>query len=130
MAKCPICYKKSNYTTKCNHKFCKTCLYKWGKKTCPMCRGKIELKFPQTRAMVQKEAVFTFMRSAAIAMTNIKDMNLKQQKIEQLLEYIWKKRIVIRKKTSLCNTIRTLVNQMSLHLYPNIPDIFKTIQNL
>ena len=31
MAECPICFKKADYTTKCNHNFCKKCLYKWAK---------------------------------------------------------------------------------------------------
>ena len=28
MTKCPICFKKADYTTACNHAFCKKCLHK------------------------------------------------------------------------------------------------------
>ena len=58
MSECPICLKKANYTTSCNHTFCKSCLYKW-KQTCPLCRGHIELDWPNTRAMSKRAYVVT-----------------------------------------------------------------------
>ncbi len=41
---CPICYDSNNTNRfwKCNHKFCKTCVYQWRNQTqggnCPICR--------------------------------------------------------------------------------------------
>ncbi len=50
MSECPICFKKANYTTECNHHFCKKCLYRWGS-SCPLCRAHYALKYPNTRSM-------------------------------------------------------------------------------
>ena len=44
---CPICYKKSDIITCCNHQFCKKCIQKWKEKSnkCPMCRKNFTLKY-------------------------------------------------------------------------------------
>lgn len=47
---CPICYenfhstdKNELFTTTCNHTFHKSCLFKWNKPSCPMCRSVIPI---------------------------------------------------------------------------------------
>lgn len=38
-ADCPMCLEPStNFTIGCHHRFHDTCLFKWQKRTCPMCR--------------------------------------------------------------------------------------------
>ena len=41
---CPLCYEllseNNSITTRCNHTFHKSCLNKWNKSSCPMCRHK------------------------------------------------------------------------------------------
>ena len=41
---CPICQEylceNDSITTICNHTFCRSCLEKWNKNSCPMCRNK------------------------------------------------------------------------------------------
>ena len=104
MAKCPICFKKANYTTACNHTFCKKCLYLW-KKTCPLCRKRIQLEYPNTRAMATREGVC---RNTTILLMNIKRTKKKENKLkfaEKLLYYIWDNRIVMRKYGRLCDVI-------------------------
>ena len=101
---CPICFKKANYTTHCNHSFCKECLYKW-KNTCPLCRSRIYMKYPNTRAMKRKLGV---MNNAVIILANIRRAEKTEDKLkisEKLFDYIWDNRIVIRKDGHLCRII-------------------------
>ena len=105
MPKCPVCFKKANYTTSCNHAFCKRCLYKWGG-TCPLCRADIELDYPNTRAMSTLPGVRA---NAEILLTNIAITKKTKDKVkyaEKLLQYLWDNRVVIRKYCKLCKTIR------------------------
>ena len=105
MQKCPVCFKKTaNYTTHCNHTFCKKCLYRW-KSTCPLCRACIRLEYPHTRAMRGERCVINHMR---ILLDNIYKVPRKKNKLqcaEILLNYIWDNRIVIRKNGYLCDIV-------------------------
>ena len=104
MTECPICFKKANYTTKCNHCFCKKCLYKWGN-TCPLCRRYIMLDYPNTRAMSRLQHVID---NAGILLQNVaraKESKYKIMFAEKLFQFIWDWRVVIRKHSNLCKTI-------------------------
>ena len=104
MAECPICFKKANYTTKCNHHFCKKCLYRWGN-TCPLCRRYIMLDYPNTRAMSRLQHVID---NAGILLQNVaraKESKYKIMFAEKLFQFIWDWRVVIRKHSNLCKTI-------------------------
>ena len=133
MCECPICYKKANYTTECNHQFCKKCLYKWGKQSCPMCRRRMNLRFPQTRAMVRQNTVFTLTGTALNSIGKLEDIEFKKQKVEQVLEYIWENRIIYRKFTHLCEVIKKRAENVILEYFNhgyNIPEIFMKIKSL
>lgn len=43
MRDCPICFekKKNIISGYCNHEFCKECIKRWNKPTCPLCRQKL-----------------------------------------------------------------------------------------
>jgi hypothetical protein len=42
MSICTICYKNNvDIITFCNHQFCKNCIKRWGKNSCPNCRNPI-----------------------------------------------------------------------------------------
>ena len=104
MAECPICFKKANYTTKCNHHFCKKCLYRWGD-TCPLCRGYIMLDYPNTRAMSRHKHVVD---NAGILLQNVaraKESKYKIMFAEKLFQFIWDNRVYVRKRSALCRTI-------------------------
>ena len=114
MPDCPICFKKANYTTACNHKFCKKCLYQW-KNTCPLCRRNIDLVYPNTRAMASKQSV---MDEAIILLENIKkaDEIYKLQLEKILLNHIWDNRIIIRKNGHLCKLVhRTALRMLKIY---------------
>ena len=132
MTKCPICFKKANYTTDCHHTFCKKCLYRW-KPYCPLCRRGIELKYPRTRAMSTRPSVI---RTCSTLLKNIDESEESADKLkytEKLLNHFWNNRIVIRKHYNLCKTIRNklpLVKQecLSLGLLP--PKILKKLSTI
>ena len=44
---CPICFKKSNIISRCNHQFCEDCIKKWKKESnrCPICRKELIIKY-------------------------------------------------------------------------------------
>ena len=106
MSKCPICFKKANYTTSCNHTFCKKCLSLW-KDTCPLCRSHVELDWPKTRAMSRSVYVVQTIRIMAnnIAITRTTTDKLKFADI--LLNFVWDNRIIIRKNNRACKLIHT-----------------------
>ena len=104
MTKCPICFKKANYTIECNHHFCKKCLYRWGD-TCPLCRAHYVLKYPNTRSMSRHQHVVD---NTAILLNNIARVKVPEYKIayaEKLLQFIWDNRVYVRKHSNLCRTI-------------------------
>lgn len=43
MKECPICFEKKNniFSGYCDHEFCKDCILRWNKPTCPVCRQKL-----------------------------------------------------------------------------------------
>ena len=104
MSECPICLKKANYTTSCNHTFCKSCLYKW-KQTCPLCRGHIELDWPNTRAMSKRAYVVTtidmMVKNVRMAITS----EAKLKRADKLLNFVWDNRIIIRKDGRACRML-------------------------
>jgi|SaaInlV_100m_DNA_4_1039707.scaffolds.fasta_scaffold12655_4 hypothetical protein len=104
MTKCPICFKKADYTTSCNHTFCKKCLYKWCG-TCPLCRKKIALEYPNTRAMsnavVVREVINIILKN--IRLTEAPEIKLKFA--DKLFNFIWDNRIIIRKNSKFCRII-------------------------
>jgi len=105
MSECPVCFKQADYTTHCNHHFCKKCLYRWGD-TCPLCRSFIVLDYPNTRAMSRQRHVIDNTR---ILLNNIKRVVEPKYKIkyaEKLLQFLWDNRVVIRKRRKLCRTIQ------------------------
>ena len=104
MTKCPICFKKADYTTACNHAFCKKCLHKW-KNSCPLCRRMVILQYPNTRAMATKRQV---MKIASRFLATIEQTEKAVDKLkiaEKLFNHIWDNRIVIRKDQYLCGII-------------------------
>ena len=104
MTECPICFKKANYTTECNHQFCKKCLYRWGG-TCPLCRTHYTLQYPNTRSMSRHQHVVD---NTAILLSNIARVKEPKYKImfaEKLFQFLWDWRVVIRKHSNLCRTI-------------------------
>ena len=106
MTECPICFKKNaDYTTDCNHTFCKKCLYKW-KSTCPLCRNFIQLKYPNTRAMTTNSSVIDNTKILLENIARVKKLEYKIKYIEKLFNYLWDNRIVVRKYGNLCKTIR------------------------
>ena len=105
MAECPICFKKADYTTECNHHFCKKCLYRWGD-TCPLCRTHYTLKYPNTRSMSCHRHVID---NTAILLSNIARVKESKYKIgytEKLLQFLWDHRVYVRKHGKLCKIIR------------------------
>ena len=102
--KCPICFKKVNYTTECNHHFCKKCLYHW-KSTCPLCRKYIVLKYPSTRAMSTRQGVMDSIKILLDNIARVEESKYKIKYAEKLLQHFWDNRIVIRKYGRLCKTI-------------------------
>ena len=129
MSECPICFKKANYITSCNHAFCKKCLYRW-KHTCPLCRAHIELEYPNTRAMDRSTLVVkTISRMSA----NISIAVLPQDKLNlaaKLLNFVWDNRIVIRKNGYACRTIHKrslLLTRQCKNMGLSPPKILKKI---
>ena len=111
MSECPICFNKANYTTTCEHTFCKKCLFRWGN-SCPLCRKHIILDYPNTRAMSKRPHV---MESAVIILKNIERVDKKIDKLnfaEKLFILIWDNRIIIRKYRKLCK----IIHKKSLHI--------------
>lgn len=102
---CPICFKKANYTTHCNHSFCRKCLYRWGN-TCPLCRAPCALKYPNTRAMSTTKHVTDNIKILLNNIENVKGSKYKIKYAEKLFNFIWDNRIVIRKWGKFCKTIR------------------------
>jgi hypothetical protein len=105
MSECPICFKKANYTTVCDHKFCKKCLYYW-KSSCPLCRKSIQLEYPNTRAGDLRAHVT---HSALILLNNIRMAEKKIHKLqfaEKLFDLVWDNRIIIRRSGHLCKIIQ------------------------
>ena len=103
---CPICFKKANYTTSCNHSFCKTCLYHW-KDTCPLCRARIALDYPNTRAMSNKAFVLDSVRIMANNITLVQGAANKLKFADKLLNFVWDNRIIVRKNGQACKLIHT-----------------------
>ena len=104
MTECPICFKKANYTTECNHQFCKKCLYRWGS-TCPLCRTHYTLQYPNTRSMSRHQHVVD---NTAILLSNIAGVKESKNKIgytEKLFQFLWDNRVYVRKHSNLCRTI-------------------------
>lgn len=104
MTECPICFKKANYTTECNHHFCKKCLYRWGE-TCPLCRAFVMLKYPKTRSMSLRQHVIN---NAGILLDDIHRVEGTKYKIKlvtKLLQFLWDHRVYVRKMPGLCKTI-------------------------
>jgi len=118
MAECPICFKKADYTTKCNHHFCKKCLFQWGE-TCPLCRQYIKLEYPNTRAMSKEQHVIDNARILLINIKNVKGTKYKIQYAEKLLQFLWKWRIVLRKHVQLCR----IVHERSAHIKKECLDL-------
>ena len=104
MSECPICFKKANYTTSCNHTFCKTCLYKW-KNTCPLCRTRIVLEYPNTRALADASSVVEIIKIMTGNVTIAVTPEDKLKIVDKLLHFVWDNRIVIRKDSSACRVI-------------------------
>lgn len=127
MTKCPICFKKANYTIECNHHFCKKCLYRWGD-TCPLCRAHYTLKYPNTRSMSRHQHV---MDNTAILLNNIARVKVPEYKIayaEKLLQFLWDNRVYVRKHGKLCRVIReksALVKKECIKLGLVPPNILK-----
>ena len=127
MTKCPICFKKANYTIECNHHFCKKCLYRWGD-TCPLCRAHYTLKYPNTRSMSRHQHV---MDNTAILLNNIARVKEPKYKIayaEKLLQFLWDNRVYVRKHGKLCRVIReksALVKKECIKLGLVPPNILK-----
>ena len=127
MTKCPICFKKANYTTKCNLHFCKKCLYRWGD-TCPLCRAHYTLKYPNTRSMSRHQHV---MDNTAILLNNIARVKVTEYKIayaEKLLQFLWDNRVYVRKHGKLCRVIcekSALVKKECIKLGLVPPNILK-----
>ena len=111
MTECPICFKKANYTTECNHQFCKKCLYRWGD-TCPLCRTHYTLKYPNTRSMCRHQHVVD---NTAILLSNIARVKESKYKIgytEKLLQFLWDHRVYVRKWGKLCQ----IIHEKSAHI--------------
>ena len=126
MTECPICFKKANYTTHCNHTFCKTCLYKW-KNTCPLCRRVIVLEYPNTRAMSKQGFVENTIIRSIKNMTNAPHKD-KLKIIETLLHFVWNNRIIIRKDGNLCKVIQAkslLIESQCKRMGLSPPEILK-----
>jgi len=126
---CPICFKSANYVTECNHRFCKTCLYRW-KASCPLCRRYLVLTYPKTRAMSTQPHVIDNIRILLRNVNRVEDSTYKLTYTKKLFQFIWEHRIVIRKYGGLCKIIRersTYVKSECLLLGFSPPKILKKI---
>ena len=105
---CNICGDDLNnkliYTTKCNHHFCKKCLYRWGN-TCPLCRRYIVLDYPNTRAMSRLQHVIDNTSILLKNVANVKEPKYKIGYAEKLFQFLWDNRVYVRKHSNLCRTI-------------------------
>ena len=104
MTECPICFKKANYITHCNHHFCKKCLYQWGS-SCPLCRAHYVLKYPKTRSMSLHQHVWDNTRILLNNIARVEETKYKIQYMEKLLQFLWDHRVYVRKHGRLCKTI-------------------------
>ena len=116
MSQCSICYKKSNYITKCNHSFCRACMAQWDKTICPMCRQNISrIKFPNTRAWSKSPETYNKIR---LLFTKCENGNItthtKAKYTEDALLYIWKHRVIFRKRARFVRTVRRRSRELSL----------------
>ena len=118
MAECPICFKKADYTTKCNHHFCKKCLYKWGY-SCPLCRQHVTLDYPNTRAMSRSQHVIDNTQILLQNVARVKETKYKIQYAEKLFQFLWDWRVVVRKHGELCRTI----HERSAHIKKECLDL-------
>ena len=119
MTKCPICFKKANYTTKCNHQFCRKCLYRWemqAGRTCPLCRRIYPFfQYPNTRSMSRHQHVID---NTSILLSNIARVEEPKYKIgfaEKLFQFLWDNRVYVRKHRHLCRTIHEKAAHVKNH---------------
>ena len=130
-SKCPICYSTANYTTKCNHSFCYSCLHKWYRKekySCPLCRKSIDDPYPKTRAhkkiVIIKKHITQLLQRQKLYRTNYIDF------IPIILDYVWENRQVFRiilSKSFILNKINHLETQYKKYNFV-IPAIFKNFK--
>jgi len=104
MSECPICFKKANYTTECNHHFCKKCLYRWGS-SCPLCRAHYALKYHNTRSMSLHQHVWDNTRILLNNIARVEEVEYKIKYMETLLQFLWDHRVYVRKHGRLCKII-------------------------
>ena len=115
-SKCPICYSITNYTTKCNHSFCYSCLIQWYRKDvltrCPVCRESIDDPYPKTRAhkeiFIVKEHITNLLKRQKIYKKQHNNILL------EILCYIWENRRIFRiilSKSFIVNKIKDLETQ-------------------
>ena len=120
MTNCTICYKKTNNKTECGHHFCAKCLHKWvqaqggEETTCPMCRKVIlvpELKYPGTRSNANKLQVFATLTEM---MNKQRDMIDSSEYVVQILEYVWKMRVIFRQYDTFSTIIVEKTNDLEM----------------
>jgi len=118
MTDCAICYKKTNNKTECGHHFCIKCLRKWkkaqGEKAtrCPMCRTVIlVLEYPGTRSSTNKLQVFATLKDM---MKKQEDMINSSEYVVQILEYVWKMRVIFRQYDTFSTIIVEKTNDLEM----------------
>ena len=98
MTTCPICYKKPNYITECKHSFCRKCLLRWEKNSCPLCRKFIiSPPYPNTRSDWKAVEIINKTRELFIKLETIKNAKEKIKATGEILSYIWDNRVIFRR---------------------------------
>ncbi len=106
---CPICYtNRTNYTTECNHHFCRSCLKKWDKDSCPMCRRTITRPpYPNTRSQVLANYIIQRAARMLIEIKQYRGPKAKTKPLEKFLYYLWQHRVIFRSRGNFSVIVRT-----------------------
>lgn len=103
---CAICYNKSNYITECNHDFCIRCLRKWDSHSCPMCRQRIHIPYPNTRSAAKEYWTCLNVRFLLNRFNSNISVQQKAKIMEEILIYIWNHRVLFRRRQSFHRMIK------------------------
>ena len=143
MEKCGICYKKSNHVTECSHHFCITCIQKWANTqswsgaqhlpitiTCPICRQEI---IPPEYYQTRSETNIAEILSTLTNKFTIQAQTRGQEETNDVFEYIWNNRVVLRKFDEFVDTVKRRIVQLKIDYKTEgitPPPILKKLKNL
>lgn len=104
---CGICYKDLNLenivNTNCNHKFCKTCFYRWIElnATCPCCRAPIDSKTNLTDEQMERELQEVYLGYTELLQRNQDQMERNRKSRERYYDLRDKTNELLRRQISL-----------------------------